>query len=108
MLFRSPSATAIWAPAGIALAGVLLLGYRIWPAIAAAAFLVNLTTAGSVATSVAIAAGNTLEALTGAYLINRFANGRHVFERTRDTLKFLLLAALALLILLLRYWKFSG
>ena len=90
----NPSATAIWAPAGIALAGVLLMGYRIWPAIAAAAFLVNLTTAGSVATSVAIAAGNTLEALAGAYLINRFAHGRHVFERTMDAVKFLLLAAI--------------
>ncbi len=90
----NPSAAAIWAPAGIALAGVLLMGYRIWPAIAAAAFLVNLTTAGSMATSIAIASGNTLEALAGAYLINRFANGRHIFERTMDAVKFLLLAAI--------------
>lgn len=90
----NPSATAIWAPTGIALAGLLLLGYRIWPAIAATAFLVNLTTAGSVATSLAIAAGNTSEALLGAYLVNRFANGRHAFERTKDALRFLLLAAM--------------
>ena len=70
------------------------MGYRVWPAIAIAAFLVNLTTAGSMATSVAIAAGNTLEGLIGAYLINRFAHGPKVFERTKDTLKFLVLAAI--------------
>lgn len=91
----NPSATAIWAPTGIALAGFLMLGWRVWPAIALAAFLVNLTTAGSVTTSVAIAAGNTLEGLIGAYLINRFARGPKVFERTKDTLKFLVLAAIA-------------
>ncbi len=90
----NPSATAIWAPTGIALAGFLLCGYRVWPAIAIAAFLVNLTTAGSIATSVALAAGNTLEGLIGAYLINRFADGPKVFEKTKDILRFLVLAAM--------------
>src|SRR6266446_8011488 len=64
-----PSATAIWAPTGISLAACLLFGSWVWPSIFAGAFLVNVTTAGSVATSLAIAAGNTLEALTAAYLV---------------------------------------
>jgi integral membrane sensor domain MASE1 len=88
----NPSATAIWAPAGIALGACLLYGMRVWPAIFVGAFLVNATTAGSTTTSIAIAFGNTLEALLGAYLVNRFANGRHVFERTKDSFKFLILA----------------
>jgi PAS domain S-box-containing protein len=67
-----PSATAVWPPAGIALAAVLVLGVRAWPAIFVGAFLVNVLTAGSVATSLGIATGNTLEALTGAWLLSRF------------------------------------
>ena len=62
------SASPVWPAAGIALAAIFLLGYRVWPAIFVGAFLVNLTTAGDIATSVAIATGNTLEALTGAFL----------------------------------------
>src|SRR5881398_800394 len=75
------SASPVWPPAGIALAAMLLFGYRVWPAIFVGAFLVNLTTAGNVATSFAIATGNTLEALAAAWLVNRFAGGRNVFER---------------------------
>ena len=47
-----------------------------------------LTTAGSIATSLCLAGGNTLEAVLGAYLIIRFAQGRHVFERGKDIFKF--------------------
>src|SRR5438046_9863985 len=63
------SASPVWPPAGIALAALLLLGYRAWPAIFVGAFLVNLSTAGNVATSFAIATGNTLEALASALLV---------------------------------------
>jgi two-component system, sensor histidine kinase len=83
------NATAIWAPSGIALAGCLLLGWWVWPAILGAAFLVNISTAGSISTSIGIAAGNTLEALIGWYLIEHYANGCKVFERTRDAFRFL-------------------
>jgi len=89
-----PSATAVWPPTGITLAALLVLGYEVWPAIFVGAFLVNLFTAGSVATSLGIASGNTLEGLVGAYLVNRFAHGRHAFHRTMDTFRFALLAGL--------------
>lgn len=88
------SATGVWPPTGIALAAFLVLGYQAWPAILGAAFLVNLTTAGSVATSIGIGVGNTLEGLTAAYLVNRFANGRRAFLRARDTFAFVVLGAL--------------
>jgi signal transduction histidine kinase len=89
-----PSATPVWPPTGMTLAAFLLLGYWIWPAIFIGAFVVNVTTAGSLATSLGIASGNTLEGLLGAMLVNRFANGRQVFTRQRDVFWFLLLAAL--------------
>lgn len=89
-----PSATAVWAPTGITLAALLSLGYQVWPGIFVGAFLVNATTAGSIATSLGIATGNTLEGLVGAYLVSRFANGRMAFDRAPDTFRFALLAGL--------------
>src|SRR6476469_7593575 len=70
LLFASvhASATAVWPPTGIAIAALLVLGVRMWPAVAGGAFLVNVTTAGSVATSLGIALGNTLEAVVGCWL----------------------------------------
>ena len=92
LAFVEPSATAVWPPTGITLAALLVLGYRFWPAVFLGAFVANLTTAGNLATSLLIAAGNTLEGLTGAWLVNRFANGRHAFERAQDIFKFVFLA----------------
>src|SRR5439155_12414967 len=92
------SASPVWPPAGIALAALLVLGYRVWPAILVGAFLVNVTTAGNIATSLGIAAGNTLEAVCGAWLVNRFAGGTRVFDRAQDVFKFALAAMLSALV----------
>lgn len=89
------SSTALWPATGIAVAAFILLGHRVWPGIVLGAFAVNLTTAGSMPSSLGIAAGNTLEALLAAYLVNRFANGAHAFERATDVVKYALLAAVA-------------
>ncbi len=90
-----PSASPFWPPTGIAIVTLLLLGIQYWPAIFAGAFLVNLTTAGSVLTSLGIGAGNCLEAVTACYLVSRFANGKDVFDRTRDILRFALCGGIA-------------
>src|SRR6266852_674011 len=88
------SASAVWPCTGITLAAFLILGYRVWPAIRPGAFLVNLTTTGSAATSVGIAVGNTLEGVVGCYLVTRFAGGQHAFERAHDVFKFGFLAGM--------------
>ena len=93
LAFVHASATAVWPPTGVALSAFLILGARVWPAIFAGAFLANLTTAGSVATSIGIGGGNTLEGLLGAYLVQRFAAGRRAFERPRNAFRFAVLAA---------------
>ena len=92
LAFIHASASPVWPPTGIALAGLLLLGLRAWPAIFLAAFIVNVTTAGSLATSLGIAAGNTLEGIVGAWLVTRCAKGPHAFDDARDTFRFALLA----------------
>jgi integral membrane sensor domain MASE1 len=94
LAFVNASVTAVWPCTGIALAAFLVLGYRVWPAILTGAFLVNLTTAGSVATSIGIAVGNTLEGVVGCYLVTRFAGGQHAFERAQDIFKFGCLAGI--------------
>ncbi|HEX7236966.1 MAG TPA: MASE1 domain-containing protein [Gammaproteobacteria bacterium] len=88
-----PSASAVWLPTGIAMAALLLGGFRLVPAIFAAAFLANVTTAGSVASSLGVALGNTLEAVLAATLVERYAGGRQAFSSPAGILKFMLLAA---------------
>lgn len=94
LAYVQASATAVWPCTGLAVAALLVFGYRVWPGILIGAFLVNLTTAGTVATSIAIAAGNTLEGLAGCYLVNRFARGKDAFERAQDIFKFALFAGM--------------
>jgi signal transduction histidine kinase/CheY-like chemotaxis protein len=84
----SASSTAVWPATGVAFAALLLLGLSLWPAIFIGAFLVNLTTAGTVFTALGIATGNTLEAVVAAYLTIRFAHGRKVFESSQDFFRF--------------------
>jgi signal transduction histidine kinase/CheY-like chemotaxis protein len=92
--FVHSSATAVWPPTGIAIAAVLLFGYRVAPAIFVGAFLVNITTTGSVPSSLGIAFGNTLEAVAAGFLVTRFAGGPATFSRARDILRFSVLAGL--------------
>lgn len=94
LAFVHASATAVWPPTGMTLAAFLILGYRIWPGIFLGAFLANQLTAGSILTSLGIATGNTLEGLTGAYLMNRYAHGQHAFSSAPGVLKFAALAGL--------------
>jgi PAS domain S-box-containing protein len=94
LAFLHASATAVWPPTGIALAVFLLFGTRLWPGVFLGAFLVNITTAGSALTALGIATGNTLEGLLGAWLVDRFANGRRAFERPQDVVRFWALACI--------------
>lgn len=93
--FVHASATAVWPPTGIAIAALLLLGRGRWPAVAAGALLVNLTNGTSTFVSAGIAAGNTLEAVTGAWLVLRFADGRAALRRPQGVFRFAFLCAVA-------------
>jgi PAS domain S-box-containing protein len=94
LAFVNASASAVWPPTGVALAALLVRGYRLWPGVFLGAFLVNITTQGSLATNLGIAGGNTCEALIGAWLVRRFAAGLKAFTRTRTFFRFVVLAGL--------------
>lgn len=86
-------ATLIWAPSGIALAAILLYGYRIWPGIIIAAFLVNLSIGASPLVALGISVGNTLEPLLGACLLSRLIGFDNSFWKIKDVLGLIFLAA---------------
>ena len=94
LTFAGPATTAIWPPAGIAVATFLLGGRRFWPGILAGAFFVSLVTFSSLPVSLLIAAGTTLEGLIAAHLIDRLAHGAHAFDRGSDILGFAFLGSL--------------
>jgi PAS domain S-box-containing protein len=77
--------TLLWPPAGIALAAVLLGGAWVWPAIALGSLLVSFSTGTPPVAAVVIAAGNTLGALAGGWLLRR-VGFRNRLERVRDVL----------------------
>src|SRR2546430_16506527 len=76
LAYENSSVTAVWPPTGIALAALLLGGFRLWPGIALGAFLANAWTDVPIGTALGITVGNTLEALAGAYLLRRFTDFR--------------------------------
>ena len=85
----------------MALAAVLILGYRIWPGIFAGAVLVNILTlwempfspTASASATLSTAFGNTLESLAGAYFISRFSQNRVPYESIKDLFIFIVLCA---------------
>ncbi len=83
--FTSGNVSPLWPPAGIALAGTLLFGYRVWPAIALAAFVVNVSDIPHSAAA-GIAVGNTVGPLCGAWLLRQRRYFEWSLTRLRDVL----------------------
>src|SRR6185369_6430044 len=79
--------SSVWPPTGIAIAAVLLLGYRVWPGIMVGAFLANLATGISIAIAGGIAVGNTLEGLSTVFLFHRYAVDQNPLNNTQDFFK---------------------
>jgi signal transduction histidine kinase/CheY-like chemotaxis protein len=85
--------TAIWPPAGFALAAILLGGYRLVLAILAAAYVANADlSAPDYAAAATTAAGSAFEAFAGAFLLDRWAGGRNAFAMPIGVGKFALIA----------------
>ena len=92
--FLNQSVSPIWIPTGISIAAFIIWGFKIWPAIFIGAFLVNITTTGTVFSSLGMAIGNTLEGVTGLYLINKFIRDKKIFERPLNIFKYIFLVGL--------------
>ena len=65
---------------GVAFAALILLGYRIWPEILIAAFLICESASTPLKASIAISIGETVSVLAGAYLIPPFKRYEEILE----------------------------
>src|SRR5947208_16386283 len=83
--FLSGSVALVWPPAGIALAAILLFGYRFWPGVALGAVLfsfMNGVPFGFFTLGTAI--GNTVGAIVCAFLLKRSICFDNVMDWARE------------------------
>jgi serine phosphatase RsbU (regulator of sigma subunit)/integral membrane sensor domain MASE1 len=90
--------TPLWAPTGIAVAAFLLLDRSMWPAVAVAAFVVNLPISAGPLAAAATAIGNTLAPLVAVTLLLRVGFRRQL-GRWQDALAIVFLGALASMVI---------
>ena len=92
--FTSSNVSPVWPPAGVALAAILIFGYRIWPSVALGAFIVNFFTDIPHVAAAGIALGNTVGPLCGAWLLRRIPGFHHSLTRLHDVFGLIVFAAL--------------
>jgi PAS domain S-box-containing protein len=91
--FTSGNVSPVWPAAGIAMAAMLIVGYRVWPAIATAAFLVNFFTPIPAPAALGIAVGNTAGPLAGAWLTRQISGFTPSLTRLKEAFGLILIAA---------------
>ncbi|NRR29434.1 CHASE domain-containing protein [Oxalobacteraceae bacterium] len=107
LAFEHSNATPVWPPSGIALGALLLGGYRLAPAILVGAFCANVASFAAnglpvdsriLLISLAIAIGNTLEALSGKALFERLCGKQRSLGSLQNVYRFAVSAALMCLV----------
>src|SRR6266481_8876268 len=83
---RSSNLGPVWPAYGIALAAILICGYRVWLGVAAGAFVVAFFSPVPHIAALGQAAGATLAAMTGAFLLHHFVDFRPSLSRLSDAL----------------------
>jgi PAS domain S-box-containing protein len=92
--FTSGNISPVWPAAGVAVAALWVAGYRVWPAIALGAFLVNFFTPIPHSAALGIALGNTAGPVIGVCSLRRLAGFHPSLSRVRDVVGLIVLAAL--------------
>jgi len=107
LAFKETTALPAWPPSGIAFALIILLGRASWPGITIGALVANLLAFWNnhelpqqtlVAISSFTALGQTLETLTGYFLVKVWIKDDYPFMRAKDTFRFLFVALLISLV----------
>ncbi|HTD86159.1 MAG TPA: PAS domain S-box protein, partial [Candidatus Binatia bacterium] len=85
----------VWPPAGIALAAIILFGYRFWPWVALGASMFSVMDGRPMGFfTLGTAVGNSIGAITCAFLLERFVKFDPKMHRVRDVAGFVCLACL--------------
>ncbi|HEY3913801.1 MAG TPA: MASE1 domain-containing protein, partial [Verrucomicrobiae bacterium] len=91
--FMNGEISLVWPPAGIALAAVLIFGYRIWWGVAVGALIFTFMRGSPFGFfTIATAIGNTVGALLCAYLLERFVQFENAMERLKHATGFIVFA----------------
>lgn len=90
-----PGLAVVSLPTGLALAAFLVFGHRIWPVVFTAFIVIAAWALGVDPAVPLVAAGQTVEPLLAAYLVNRYANGLHALQGPRNSVRFVGLVTLA-------------
>ncbi|PWT87791.1 MAG: hypothetical protein C5B54_11725 [Acidobacteria bacterium] len=93
--------TPVWPASGIAVASILICGYRVWPGILLGALLVNFWHSFDVTRQftsllviLIISSGSLVSALIGGWVLMRFALGTRCLEHARTAAKFIVFAGM--------------
>ena len=95
LAYGESTASAVWPPAGIALAALVVFGVRVWPGVLLGALVAETTSGVPLTAALGITAGNTLEALIGSMLLLRVARLRGALDRVRDVVALAAVGALS-------------
>ena len=90
---RSSNLGPVWPAYGIALAAILRCGYRVWPGVAAGAFWVAFFSPVPHIAALGQAAGATIAAVIGAFLLHQFNDFSASLSRTSDVLGLIVFGA---------------
>src|SRR5437588_12419145 len=88
---RSGNIGPVWPAFGVALAAVLLFGYRVWPGIFLGVFLADVLSPVPAVAALGQALGATLAAVGGAFSLRRVAGFESSFSHLRDALAMIVL-----------------
>ncbi len=92
MAYLQDNTSPVWPPTGIALAALLIFGTSRWPGITLGVLLGSLLTGAPFNLALGMSIGNTLEALIGAHILQRFVNFHLAMDRIQDVLGLVVVA----------------
>jgi diguanylate cyclase (GGDEF)-like protein/PAS domain S-box-containing protein len=75
MAFAAEQVTLVWPPTGLSLAALVVLGGDVWPGVFLGAFIANVTSHEPALVALAVAGGNTFEAVAAAVFVRRLGGG---------------------------------
>ncbi len=98
MAYLQDNTSPVWPPTGIAIAALLLFGVSRWPGITLGVLLGSLLTGAPFNLALGMSMGNTLEALLGVYILQRFVNFHHAMDRVQDVIGLVVVAIFSTMI----------
>jgi signal transduction histidine kinase len=84
MAYLQSNTSPVWPPTGIAFAALLILGIPRWPGVTLGVLLGSLLTGAPFDLALGMALGNTLEALVGVFILQRYVRLHLSLDRIQD------------------------